>query len=366
MFTTVIRRFNAGNALRAFVGAVSLSLAWTIADVTPAVAQATATQPRAETAQPAAKKTFKIFIIAHRSGAGTDDGFMEYFKSRNIAAEFTWRSTDGDNKRIPGYIAEIRAMKPDLVFVLSTDVALDVVGQYDKVDPAKHLTDIPVVFSQVGDPVGSRLVTDLEHPGRNVTGTVHLVPISIQLKAMQSYNPRTTPLKRLAVIYNPKEAYGRFMIGELRRLTTEQGITLIEGTPLNEKGNADKEMIVPTLQKLADQKPDLLYVPSVSFFGPHSKLLTEEAVARKLPIFAAIEVQLVQGKGLMGLVSPFYLVGQFSAYKAEQILVNNIPAKDIPIETLKRFSLIINMGVAKELELYPPISAFRFAQMGPN
>lgn len=321
-------------------------------------------QPAAD--EQAAKKVYKIFMIVHRKGAVADEGFMDYFKSRNIPVEFTWRSTDGKGERMVEYLEEVRQMKPDLVFTMSTDVTLRAVGAFDKVDPSKHITDIPVVFTLVGDPEGSKVVPTMDSSTRNVTGTVHLVPIQVQLKAMQSYNPNNQPLKRLGVMYNPLEAYGKFMISELRRLTKEQGITLIEGTPLNDQGVADKDMIPAAIKKIAEQKPDLLYVPATNFFGPHSKLLTEEAVDRKLPIFAAIEVQLVNGKGLMGLVSPFYLVGQFAAYKAEQILVHGVAPKEIPVETLKRFSLIINMGVARELEMYPPINAFRFAQIGPN
>ena len=366
---------------RPLVLLASLLLAPILLSLLPASAQAgeeTKPTPSAVIPQPISRedqglspeatprRPYRIYIISHRSNAVADDGFIEYFKSRNIPVDFIRRSTDGHNDLIPGFVQEIHQIKPDLVFTLSTDVALGVLGTYDKADPQKNITDIPVVFTLVGDPVGSRIVHSLDAPGRNATGTVHLVPVDVQLRAMQSYNPSTQPLQRLGVIYNPLEAYGQFMIKELRRLTKEQGIKLIEATPLNAEGRPDKERIAPAIAEIAEQKADLLYVPATNFFGPHSRLLTEEAVKRKLPVFAAIEVQLVNGKGLMGLVSPFYLVGQFAAFKAEQILVNKIPPGQIPVETLKRFSLIINMGVAKELGMYPPINAFRFAQIGPN
>src|SRR4051812_11342415 len=64
---------------------------------------------------------------------------------------------------------------------------------------------------------------------------------------------------------------------------------------------------------------------------------------------------------LSGLVSPYYMVGQFTAHKAEQILVAKIPAKDVPIETLKRFSFQVRMEAAEKLKLPPPLSLFNYA-----
>jgi putative ABC transport system substrate-binding protein len=64
----------------------------------------------------------------------------------------------------------------------------------------------------------------------------------------------------------------------------------------------------------------------------------------------------VDSNALLGLVSKYYDVGKLTAIQAERILVDHTRPADIPIESLSRFSLIVNMAVARRLELYPPMS----------
>jgi len=66
---------------------------------------------------------------------------------------------------------------------------------------------------------------------------------------------------------------------------------------------------------------------------------------------------------LTGLVSRYHSIGQFTAYKAEQILVNKVPPNKIPVETLTRFSLQVRMDVAEQLKLPPPLPMFNYAEL---
>jgi putative ABC transport system substrate-binding protein len=60
-------------------------------------------------------------------------------------------------------------------------------------------------------------------------------------------------------------------------------------------------------------------------------------------------------------VSSYYAVGQLAGVKAIQILADGIRARDIPIETLARYSFIVQMQVAKALQVLPPVSLFNHA-----
>ena len=37
--------------------------------------------------------------------------------------------------------------------------------------------------------------------------------------------------------------------------------------------------------------------------------------------------------------------------------------RDVPVETLKRFSLMVNMQAARQLQLYPPIDLLNYAEV---
>ena len=66
---------------------------------------------------------------------------------------------------------------------------------------------------------------------------------------------------------------------------------------------------------------------------------------------------------LTGLISRYHSIGQFTAYKAEQILVHKVPPAKIPVETLTRFSLQVRMDVAEALKLPPPLPMFNYAEL---
>ena len=117
-----------------------------------------------------AHKPYRIYAITYRGITDIEKGFEEYFRSRKIRVEITWRDLNLDPSRFPRFIEEIRAMKPDLVYTWGTSVTLGVVGPHDAVDPRLHITDTPVVFTLVAAPVLAKIVPDLKSSGRNVTG----------------------------------------------------------------------------------------------------------------------------------------------------------------------------------------------------
>ena len=65
----------------------------------------------------------------------------------------------------------------------------------------------------------------------------------------------------------------------------------------------------------------------------------------------------------MGLVSNYANAGAFAGYKAEQILRGKEVVSNIPIETLRRFTLVVNMTTAVQLGVYPPLELIKIAEL---
>jgi putative ABC transport system substrate-binding protein len=106
-----------------------------------------------------------------------------------------------------------------------------------------------------------------------------------------------------------------------------------------------------------------LYLPPDSYLGTQAqKVIIPAAMSVNLPAFASTE-QLMETGALTGLVSRYHSIGQFTAYKAEQILVNKVSPQRIPVETLTRFALQVRMDVAEQLKLPPPLPMFNYAEL---
>src|SRR5215813_14117601 len=111
---------------------------------------------------------------------------------RNLQIE--WRYTQGQYDRLPELVAELVALRPDIIIasVPQTSVAIHAAAP-----------TIPLVFVTVSDPVGLGLVPNLAHPGGNVTGLATTVPEGFAAKVLELLKTATPGASRIAILINP-------------------------------------------------------------------------------------------------------------------------------------------------------------------
>jgi putative ABC transport system substrate-binding protein len=305
-------------------------------------------------------RPYRIYAITFRGMTDVEKGFQDYFAARRIPVQITFRDLNRDNTRMPGFLEEIRRTKPDLIYTWGTGVTLGVAGTYDNVDPQVHITDIPIVFTLVAAPVLAKVVRDLKNPGRNVTGVFHVAPTETQIRAMASYRP----FKSIGILYTPTEQNSVVVVEEVREVSKRLGFSVI-AKPLKLDANkkVTSEGAPEMVRELKQQSVEWLYLPPDTYLGTQAKnVIIPAAMAAGIPAFASTE-QLMEAGALTGLVSRYHAIGQFTAYKAEQILVNKVPPAKIPVETLTRFALQVRMDVAEQLKLPPPLPMFNYAEL---
>jgi putative ABC transport system substrate-binding protein len=307
-----------------------------------------------------AGRPYRIYAITFRGMTEVERGFQEYFTARRIPVQITWRDLNRDAARMPGFIDEIRATRPDLIYTWGTSVTLGVVGTWDAYDPSKHITDIPVVFTLVAAPVLAKIVPDLKASRRNVTGVFHVAPTEAQIRAMASYRP----FKSIGILYTPTEQNSVVVVDEVREVSKRLGFAVVaKPLKLDAAKRVTAEGAPEMIREMKQQKVDWLDLPPDSYLGTQAKsVIIPAAMENRLPTFASTE-QLMETGALTGLVSRYHSIGQFTAYKAEQILVHKVPPSKIPVETLTRFSLQVRMDVAEALSLPPPLPMFNYAEL---
>src|SRR6266404_3263073 len=85
---------------------------------------------------------------------------MGFVEGQNMMWEYRWADFQYD--RLPALAADLVSRKVDVIVTQ---------GGLPSARAAKNATStIPIVFTAVGDPVGSGLVASLAHPGGNLTG----------------------------------------------------------------------------------------------------------------------------------------------------------------------------------------------------
>lgn len=354
------RRFMArGLQTAAWAAAGALSApAWSAASAdtgsTSASTNASAKSQRAD-GQP-----FHVLMITYRGTTDVDRGFRTYLAETGLNVRFTVRDVQQDVSRISAILQEVPALAPDLIYVWGTPITLAVVGAYDAQPVPTQIHNIPVVFALVAEPHKARIVNNLQAPERNVTGAVHVVPLETQLRLMHSYQP----FDKLAVLYNAKEQNSQAIVQQLREHSGQRKNELIAHSfHTDANGNPSSDGVEELIAQMRQAGAQWLYLLPDTFLGTIYNRITPAALAQKLPTFGATEVAVRSGGALAGLVSRYYSVGQLAGSKAADILRGQKTVRDVPVETLKRFSLMVNMQAARQLQLYPPIDLLNYAEV---
>ncbi len=306
-------------------------------------------------------RLFHIYMVLGRGEGDNEAGFKDYLRRRNIQARYTIRNPQGDLRQMAEIRADIHQQQPDLIYTYGTPQTLGIAGPWKDPDTADYITDIPVVFTYVASPVDAGIVRALDHPGRNATGTIHIAPMAVQFNTLLAYRKIT----RLGVLYNPAEHNSVLVVEELRRDAPKHDVTLLEApVPLGSTGQPDAATLPALIHDLARQGAEMLYIgPDTFVAGINRQTVGMTALAARLPTFSVTEAIVRKNGALFGLTSSAFAIGRFTAFKAAKILVDGKTPNEIPVETLQRFSILINMPTARALEFYPPMGLLNLAEV---
>jgi putative ABC transport system substrate-binding protein len=306
-------------------------------------------------------RSFIIYMAVWRGCEDACKGFQDFFREEGLDVNFIVRDANRDKTRLPDFVREARELKVDLVLTWGTTVTLGMIGTHTDSDPLTHITDIPVVFMIVADPVGAGIIESYASSGRiNVTGTRNRVPEEVQMKAIRAYRY----FKHLGIIYNSNELNSVLNVSKIRKLAKNMRFDLFEGSiDLDANGKPIAESIPQKIKELKDRNVTFIYVGSSSFLMRQRDYLTNSAIEQGVPIVAAYEAMARKSNALLAVASRYYSVGKLAGFQAKNILIKKLAPIDLPILSLSRYSYVINMQTAGKLKLYPPIKVLRYAEI---
>jgi putative tryptophan/tyrosine transport system substrate-binding protein len=262
---------------------------------------------------------------------------LGYVEGQNILVEY--RYIEGNPDRIPGFIAELFELKVD-VLVATSPTAIRAAKQTTKT--------VPIVMVTTQDPVVTGIVNSLARPGGNVTGLTQLT--------------RELSGKRLELLKEVIPTVSRIGV-----LTVEGPGAL--GSALKEYEAAAQALEIPILSlRVRRSNPDIegafrraikgrvgaLIIARNQVLTPHTKKIGDLALKNRLPSMHEV-MHYVEAGGLMSYgASDVDLFRRAAAY-VDKILKGTKPA-DLPVEQPTKFEFVINLKIAKALNLTIPQS----------
>jgi len=269
-------------------------------------------------------------------------GFMEYFKSRNIPVKYSIHIAQGDPAINQNIAEQIAREHSDLVLTISTPSSQACF---------KTIANTPIVFSAVTDPVGAGLVKSLDNAGPNITGMTDMSPVDRQFELIKELQPG---LKRLGVIYNPKESNSVSLLSIIEKEGSKQGLELLKRTV------ADKEEVAAAVRSLV-RECDALYLPTDNTVISAIEVVARICGQNRLPLYTA-DVDSVPRGAIVSLAIDYYVMGRQTASMAERIF-DGVPPASMPVESLKDLRIHINIKAAEIMGIALPVNLLQAADV---
>ena len=299
---------------------------------------AAAAWPLVARAQPSAIPRVGYVGISERgtdvSGAGLRQGLVDkgYEIGRNLA--FEARYAHGDIEKVPALIAELLALKVDVLVTVGTSISL----------AARRATSTVPIVCISGDPVGTGLVASLSRPGGNVTG-LSLLAADYSEKWLELLKEALPKLHRVAVLWN---ADNPSIVLEMERLLAAARALGLDLTAFSAKPND----IEASFAAIANGGFDGLVVTTDASIEPSTPRIIAWAAEHRLPTIYPFSTAVQQG-GLMSYSADFFKLWRVGAGYVDRILKGEKPA-NLPIEQPTAVTLKINLKTAKALDLAVP------------
>jgi putative ABC transport system substrate-binding protein len=259
--------------------------------------------------------------LGHREGEDFDIGI---------------RFTQGDVKALPRAAQDLLAAGSDLIFATTMSAAR----------AARQATSVkPIVFAEVvGDPVKLGLVQTFARPGGNVTG-VSSMAVELTFKRLEIFKELVPALKRVALVYDPNDFEAVAAVQVHRDAARQLGLQLLEIAPRN----PDEVRELVARFRRSDVDGVVMSPSGASLNIPGT--VVELGTRHRIPTLA-IGAYWTERGALVSYGPDFYDSGRQAARLVAKILRGDKP-EDIPVETNSRIEFVINLKVARTLNLQP-------------
>jgi putative ABC transport system substrate-binding protein len=258
---------------------------------------------------------------------------LGWIEGRNVLLNYRWSGGDVAHSR--QYANELLSMRPDVIVVNSTPVALAV----------KDTTrTTPTVFVQVSDPIAAGVVQSLARPGGNLTGFTNF-DLSTAGKWLELLKRVAPNITRVAYLFNPNTAPLLYA----RSVETAAPSLSVKSIAAEVHNAVEIERVIGQVARESDSA--LLVLPDL-FTATNRHSIIALAARHRLPAICPFRYFVANG-GLMSYGTELLDTYRQAAGYVDRILKGEKPA-DLPVQAPTKYELVINLKTAKALGLEIP------------
>jgi len=259
---------------------------------------------------------------------------LGYVEGKNIVIEY--RYAEGKLDRLPDLAAELVRLKVDVIVTSGSPGILAA---------KKSSATISIVFSGIGDPVGSGIVSSLARPGGNITGLSLMAP-DLDGKRLELLKEAFPKVARVAFLWGSGGTRGNLPLTDMEAVANALGLKL-QSLPV--RSLEDFESAFARAKREGAQA--LITTPS-SLVSTQQRQVLDFAAKNRLPAMYP-ESEFVEAGGLMSYAPNITDHWRRVADFVDKILKGTKPA-EIPVEQPMKFEFIVNLKAAKQIGVTIP------------
>jgi putative ABC transport system substrate-binding protein len=222
----------------------------------------------------------KVGIVAMiENGAFTDmrDGIIEELKANGYTDDnIDYQCAAGDSTALSSIVSNMTDGTYDMVFTIATPSTQAFVNAE---------SDTPVFFCAVSAPVAAGVLTEMESPDKNATGTSNAIPVSAIFELAQA----TTPVKKYGLIYSGNEDNATNTIEQAKEYLESQGIEFVEKTAPTSSD------IEAATNALISEGAEAIFIPNDSIIQDGIAKLVEICNEKKIPTYCSSATTVASG-----------------------------------------------------------------------
>lgn len=269
------------------------------------------------------------------NGAFNDmrDGIVEELKA-NGYTNIDVKCAQGDASAIQTIAQNMADGSYKAVFTIATPATQAMVNQE---------CDTPIFFCAVSAPVAAGVITDMNKPDKNATGTSNAIPI----EDIFAFSSKLTPdVKTYGFLYCMSEVNSVNTAQAAKDYCQGNGIAYEEVTVTN---SSEVQQAVQTLA----EKVDAIFIPNDSVIQSAMTTVTEIARDKKIPVYGSSATMVDSGAFATIAISDTE-IGKMTAAMGLKYLKDGKAVADIPSVVVPAEQTVINQTTLEALGIEIP------------
>lgn len=275
-------------------------------------------------------------ITTHPALDAVEEGIQDVVNDSDYEATFDLQNANGDSSTAASIAQKFRSDRVDIAVGIATPTAQAL---------ANAITDSPVIYSAVTDPVDAGLVDSYEEGQGNITGVSDMTPVEAQIEMLRDI----AGVERLGHIYSSAEANAVLLAEMAEEACEELGIEFISNTVSN------SSEVKQAAEAIMD-RVDGIYVSTDNVVVSALPSLTQVASQYEVPVLTADPTSSEDLDVLIAWGFDYYKLGRATGNLVVDILDGDDPADigTVFMTDPSDIELWVNLDVAEELGITIP------------